>query len=110
MISKEAKDISFVFSQLRDLGFKVFNFNTGTPATKRMGSIKKLTDFIIVGNDSVHFIEVKLKSTKDTFKPEQLELKEMLQGIQSEAVVYWTVDSLDTAHIIFENIVQGDWE
>lgn len=106
-ISKEGKLVSVSFAQLRQFGFLVFNFNTHRHV--KTGSMQKLTDYIIIGNTGIHFVEVKLESTGDSFKPHQVMVKKLLEKLVEKTIWinYWKVVNLEQAHIVFEMILNG---
>lgn len=108
MISKEGKLISATFAELRQFGFIVANFNT--QGKKRLGSgMRKLCDYIIAGHSGLHFIEVKLESTGDRIRPDQVMFKKIITAISSWTVWvhYWSVVSLDQAGVCYDLILNG---
>lgn len=108
-ISKEASEITKVFAELRNHGYIVVNHNTNTYIKSR--TIQKLTDYIIIGRTGIHFIEVKLKSTKDTIKPHQEKIRETLIQLQlkdeSKLIHYWICATLENAQFIYMEILNG---
>ena len=94
-ISKEAKDISKEFARLRQFGYLVYNFNTQTGM--KSGSQRGLCDHLIISIYGIHFIEVKLKSTKDKIRESQKPLAQILKKLTSKDIYYWIVDSLERA-------------
>lgn len=107
MISREGSMISASFAQLRDFGFIVTNFNTHRHV--KTGAMQRLTDYIIMGDTGIHFIEVKLESTKDTMKPHQVLVKHLITQVSklTPFVNYWTVKDLEDAHAVFDMILNG---
>lgn len=69
----------------------------------------KLTDYIIAGTTGLHFIEVKLSSTKDSMRPAQLALQKLLRKLEEKCIWihYWKCVSSEEANFIFENILSG---
>lgn len=108
MISKEATEISKEFLKLKDIGCVVVNFNTNRPVKHR--SIQKLTDHIIIGSEAIYFIEVKLKSTKDHYKPAQQVTKAKLDYLAKKCscIYSWECVSLDDAKFIVKFITQQE--
>lgn len=108
-VSKEAKLISTTFSELREMGFLVFNFNA--KSLKRVaGGMKGFCDLVIIGKKTgIHYIEVKLTSTNDKFKPNQKELGETVSHISdlTEYINYWVIHNLDEAYAVFDFILHG---
>lgn len=106
-ISAEGKDISKTFAGLRELGFLVYNFNTQKPM--KSGAMNKLCDHIVLGDTGIHFIEVKLHSTKDTMKPKQLLFAHLIKAIADRCiwVNYWIVHSLVDAQNAHDAILNG---
>ncbi len=105
-ISKEGKDISKTFADLRDAGFLVYNFNTHKRMAEAQG---KLCDHIILGDTGLHFIEVKLFSTKDTMKPKQKLFAFLINKIAEKSiwVNYWMIHKLDDAVGTYDAILNG---
>lgn len=106
-ISKDAKLISTTFSELRDMGFIVNNLNT---YRKMQRSMNRLCDLIIIGKTTgVHFIEVKLTSTKDTAKPNQKDFADVVSHLsnQTDKINYWVIHNLDEAYAVFDFILHG---
>lgn len=99
--------ISASFAELRQYGFIVTNFNTHKHV--KTGSMQKLTDYIIAGSTGLHFIEVKLESTGDSYKPHQLMFKNIIEKISEDCTLihYWKVVSLEQASFVFEMILNG---
>ena len=97
MISEEAKKISTEFAKLREKGFWVYNFNTQKPM--KYGSTKKFCDLLVIGENGVHFIEVKLESTKDTEKPIQKLFRLCIERLEklTPYITYWKIHSLKDA-------------
>lgn len=106
MISQEAKQISEEFLKLKKIDCVVVNFNTNRPVKHR--SIQKLTDHIIIGKEAVYFIEVKLKSTKDSYKLHQQVTKAKLDHLAKKCscIYSWECISLDDAKFITNFILQ----
>lgn len=107
MISAENKMISNSYAELRDFGFLVYNFNTQRRMTH--GATNKLCDLIVMGNTGLHFIEVKLKSTSDTMKPDQIIFKKIIELVSKKTpyVHYWMIRDLEDAHAVFDMILSG---
>lgn len=105
-ISREATIISNKFAKLRQFGFLVYNFNTRSKMPRNMA---KLTDYIVVGVTGLHFIEVKLSSTKDRMNPPQLALQKLLRKLEERCIWihYWKCVSSEEANFIFDNILAG---
>ena len=98
-INKEAKYISKEFAKLRQFGYLVYNFNTQTGM--KSGSQRGLCDHLIISIYGIHFIEVKLKSTKDKIRESQKPLAQILRTLtKSEDIYYWIVDSLERAEYL----------
>ena len=107
MISQEAKEISAVFAKLRECGCWVYNFNT----YKRMQeSMNRFCDHLVIGESGVHFIEVKLLSTKDTEKPHQKLFAKLIQRLASytDLIHYWKVIDMEEAEMVFG--IAKDWK
>jgi hypothetical protein len=107
MISNEASQISELFAQFRKAQCLVYNFNTSH--SQRSGT-SKLCDHIVITPRGVHFIEVKLKSTRDRMSDGQEQLESLLERIQSNkgnscSVNYWNVDSYEYAQVVSGFIV-----
>ena len=105
-ISKEGKDISKTFADLREAGFLVYNFNTPSRMNVAQG---KLCDHIVLGDTGLHFIEVKLHSTKDTMKPKQRLFAHLINLISQQTiwVNYWMIHSLEQASGVYDAILNG---
>ena len=106
-ISAEGKLVSKTYAELRAYGFLVYNFNT--QRAMKTGATMRLCDQIVVGDTGLHFIEVKLESTKDRMKPHQLLFKKLIEMIASRTVwvKYWMIQSLDDAQTNYELILNG---
>jgi hypothetical protein len=107
-ISKEAKMISATFAELRKFGFLVWNFNSVYRARLTSG-MSKLCDHIVAGETGLHFVEVKLTSTKDKLSAGQKSFKKIIAVISQYTVWinYWTIQDLEVAEFVFENILNG---
>lgn len=107
MISQENKIISNSYAELRDFGFLVYNFNTQRKMIH--GATNKLCDIIVIGHTGIHFIEIKLRSTKDTIKPDQVIFKKVVEQVAQKTphVHYWMVRDLEDAHAVFDMILSG---
>lgn len=105
-ISQEGKLVSRTYAELRKFGFLVYNFNT---RRKMQESMAKLCDQLIVGATGIHFIEIKLESTRDRMKPNQLLFKKLIEMVASKTVwvKYWMISSLEEANVNFEFILNG---
>ena len=105
MISKEAKLISTTFAGLRELGFIVFNYNAKSMKTK--GGMKGFVDLLIIGKTGTHYIEVKLDSTDDKFKPAQKELGVMISRLSDKTnlINYWVIHNLEESYAVFDYIL-----
>jgi hypothetical protein len=113
-ISKEATLISTNFADLRDIedaegekAFLVYNFNSPRRLTKGQA---KLCDHIIMSKKTgLHFIEVKLDSTKDKMSIGQKLFAKIISYIseQNEGVHYWIIHNLDEAYAVFDYILHG---
>ena len=106
-ISQEGKDISRTFADLRDAGFLVYNFNTQKPM--KSGAMNKLCDHIVLGNTGMHFIEVKLFSTKDKMNPKQQLFAFLINKIADKSIWinYWLINKLDDAVGTYDAILNG---
>jgi hypothetical protein len=115
MISKEATLISTTFAELRDMedevgeqAFIVYNFNSPRKLTKGQA---KLCDHIVIGKScGIHFIEVKLDSTKDKTSIGQQLFAKVITHIanQTDRVNYWIIHNLDEAYAVYDYIMNGD--
>ena len=105
-ISQEGKNISKTFADLRTVGFLVYNFNTHKRMAEAQG---KLCDHIILGDTGLHFIEVKLHSTKDNMKPKQKLFAYLINTIADKSiwVNYWLIHKLDDAVTTYDAILNG---
>ena len=105
-ISKEGKDISKTFADLRSAGFLVYNFNTHKRMAEGQG---KLCDHIVLGDTGLHFIEVKLFSTRDSMKPKQKLFAFLINKIAEKSiwVNYWMIHKLDDAVGAYDAILNG---
>ena len=108
-ISQDAKIISTTFAGLREFGIIVFNFNAKSMRYKA-GGFKGFCDMVLISERTgVHFIEVKLDSTKDRFKPAQKLLGELITKLtnKSEFINYWVIHNLDEAYAVFDVALNG---
>lgn len=105
-ISAEGKNISKTFADLRNVGFLVYNFNTPSRMNVAQG---KLCDHIVLGDTGLHFVEVKLYSTKDTMKPKQKLFAYLINLISQQTVWvnYWIIHSLEEASGVYDAILNG---
>ena len=106
MISKEAKEISKIFGVLRDYGYLVYNFNT--QSGMKSGSQKGLCDHLLIGSGGIHFIEVKLKSTKDKMRKSQEPLELIAERLStlSPYVWYFIISSSQEAKELVNTIIK----
>jgi len=104
----ESQQIKDAFVKLRDFGHIVFNFNSNIP--NRAG-IKGHPDWeILTKKLNVVFVEVKIKETGDTLKPDQEALLNRLcsiMGIQGSRVHYFLVRDAKQAQNIQKDILNG---
>ena len=104
----ENQQIKEAFVKLRDFGNIVFNFNSNKPNNR---GIAGFVDWVIVTKKlNVVFIEVKIKETGDTLKPDQEALLNRLcsiTGIQGSRVHYFLVRDAKQAQNIQKDILNG---
>lgn len=108
-ISVDAKIISTTFAGLREFNIIVFNFNAKSMRYKA-GGFKGFCDMVIISEKTgIHFIEVKLDSTKDRFKPAQKVLGTLMTKLtnKSEYINYWVIHNLDEAYAVFDVCLNG---
>lgn len=92
---KGKKAISKAFRELEKLGFKVWNFSSN----KRLNAgMKDFVDYVVLGRNAVHFLELKLKG--DKFSDGQADTLERLDKLNGLGVVYNIVSELNYTNII----------
>lgn len=94
-------EISKVFAELRKYGYLVFNFNQ----KNRFGKgLVGFVDHLVIGKWGMFFVEVKIG--KDTVKPEQEKLGEMISRMGNRYIHYEIIHTTEEAVKLRQSIIE----